>query len=114
MLRGLLNYYRPANQYSDLWPVVALLRKSCALSLADKHRLKTAAKAYKDMALNLGVKDHIKPDSSVELFYPESLKTTNNFHLSKRWMNLSITENDGIQGSYKSNVKPQRNANIRV
>ena len=105
VIRGLINYYRPANQYSDLWPVVALLRKSCALSLADKHRLKTAAKAYKRYGPKLKVKDHIKPDSSVELFYPESLKTTNNFHLSKRWMNLSIIENDGIQGSYKSNVK---------
>ena len=104
-IKALLNYYRPANQYTDLWSVVDLLRKSCALSLADKHKLKTAAKAYKRYGPKLKIKDPIRPDSSVELFYPESLKTTNNFHLSKRWMNLSVTENDGIQDSYKSNVK---------
>ena len=105
VIRGLINYYRPANQYSDLWPVVALLRKSCALSLSDKHKFKTAAKAFKKYGPKLRIKDHIKPDSSVELFYPESLKTTNNFHLSKRWMNLSVLENNGIQGSYRSNIK---------
>ena len=105
VIRGLINYYRPANQYSDLWSIVALLRKSCALSLADKHKLKTAAKAYKKYGSKLKIKDYIKPDSSVELFYPESLKTTNNFHLSKRWMNLSVLENTSIQGSYRSNIK---------
>lgn len=43
--RGIYNYYACCNQRSDLWPVMALYRKSCALTLADKHKLKTASKS---------------------------------------------------------------------
>lgn len=105
VIRGIVNYYRPANQYSDLWPIVALLRKSCALTLADKHKLKTAAKAYKKFGPNLKITDPLNPKDVTTLFYPDTLKTTNNFNLGKFWMNLSLVDNDPIQGSYKSNVK---------
>jgi hypothetical protein len=62
---------------------VALLRKSCALTLADKHKLKTAAKAYKKFGPNLKITDPLNPKDVTTLFYPDTLKTTNNFNLGK-------------------------------
>jgi hypothetical protein len=56
----LQDYYQPANQFSDMWPLFALLRKSRALTLADKHRLKTAAKAYKKFGPKLKITDRLK------------------------------------------------------
>lgn len=83
VIRGLLSYYQPANQYSDMWPIVGLLRKSCALTLADKHKLKTAAKAYKKFGKNLKVTDRLNPAKTTFLHYPDSLKTTGSFKLGK-------------------------------
>lgn len=105
VIRGLYNYYLPANQFSDLWPIVALLRKSCALTLADKHKLKTAAKAYKKFGPNLKISNRVKPGDTTSLFYPDTLKSTNNFKLGKTWANTSLLENDFIHGSYRSNPK---------
>jgi hypothetical protein len=67
--------------------------------------LKTAAKAYKKFGPNLKIKDRLKPDNTTTLFYPETLKTTNNFKLGKAWVNTSLLENDQVQGSYRSNLK---------
>ena len=102
MIRGLMQYYSPANRFSDLWQIVAIYRKSCALTLADKHKLKTAAAAYKRYGPYLKISDPIKEKETV-LFYPTSLKTTANFKLSNP--NISLADNilDPIQGSYKSN-----------
>lgn len=62
---------------------MALLRKSCALTLADKHKLSTAAKAYKKFGPNLKITDPRNPKEATTLFYPDTLKTTNNFNLGK-------------------------------
>lgn len=105
IIRGVMEYYRPANQYSDLWAVVAILRKSCALTLADKHKLKTAAKAYKKFGSKLKITNKVNSKMSTELYYPTELKSTNNFNLGKIWVNQSLLENDPIKGSYKSNPK---------
>jgi hypothetical protein len=104
IIRGLMNYYAPANSLSDLWPIVAFYRKSCALTLADKHKLKTAAKAFKRYGPKLKVTDPIKIKETV-LFYPNSLKTTGNFKLTKVNITLSADILDPIQGSYRSNPK---------
>lgn len=101
IIRGLMEYYSPANKFSDLWQVVALYRKSCALTLADKHKLKTAAKTFKKYGPNLKISDPIKNNETV-LFYPTTLKTTTNFKLGKNSISLSNSILDPIQGSYKS------------
>ena len=103
IIRGLMNYYSPANQYSDLWQIVALYRKSCALTLADKHKLKTAAKAFKRYGPNLKITTLGNKESV--LFYPTSLKTTADFKLGKPDISLADSILDPIQGSYKSNIK---------
>ena len=104
IIRELINYYSPANSLSDLWPIVAFYRKSCALTLADKHKLKTAAKAFKRYGPKLKITDPIKFNETV-LFYPTSLKTTGNFKLTKVNITLSTDLLDPIQGSYRSNPK---------
>jgi group II intron reverse transcriptase/maturase len=104
IIRGLMEYYSPANQRSDLWQIVALYRKSCALTLADKHKLKTAAKVYKRYGPNLKVSDPVKKKETV-LFYPITLKTTANFKLGKKQISLADNILDHIKGSYKSNIK---------
>jgi len=60
-----------------------MIRKSCALTLADKYKLKTAAKAYKKFGPNLKITNPLNPKDVVTLFYPDTLKTTNNFNLGK-------------------------------
>lgn len=83
LIHNFIEYYSPANRFSDLWQIVALYRKSCALTLADKHKLRTAASAFKKYGANLKVQDDTKNKFSA-LFYPTSLKTTNNFKLGKK------------------------------
>lgn len=107
IIRGLMGYYSPANKLSDLWQIVAFYRKSCALTLADKHKLKTAAKVYKRYGPNLKVSDPIKKKETV-LFYPTTLKTTGNFKLGKKFLTLSNFIMDPIQGSYKSTKKSEK------
>lgn len=111
IIRGLMEYYSPANQRSDLWQIVAFYRKSCALTLADKHKYKTAAKVYKIYGPRLKVTDPIKNKETV-LFYPTTLKTTGNFKLGSINVTLSDSLLDPIQGSYKSNVKTSKSCQM--
>lgn len=88
IIKGLVNYYSPANRLSDLWAIVAFYRKSCALTLADKHKFKTAAKVYKRYGPNLKVSDPASKKETI-LFYPTTLKTNTNFKLGKNNITLS-------------------------
>lgn len=104
IIRGLMEFYSPANSLSDLWQIVAFYRKSCALTLADKHKLKTAAAVYKKYGPNLKITDPVKKKETV-LFYPTTLKSSGNFKLGKSCVSLSVDIMDPIQGSYRSNKK---------
>lgn len=84
----LVEFYSPANQRSDLWQVVSFYKKACALTLADKHNLKTAAAVYKKYGLNLKISNSIQKKEIV-LFYPTTLKSTGNFKLTKSRITLS-------------------------
>lgn len=106
IIRGYMNYFCPANKFSDLWQIVAFYRKSCALTLADKHKLKTAAKAYKLFGPKLKISNPIKKKET-ELFYPTTLKTTGNFKLGKKIITLSDSVMDPIKGSYRQNTKSE-------
>ena len=99
-----MEYYSPANQRSDLWQIVAFYRKSCALTLADKHKLKTAAAVYKRYGPNLKVSEPLRKKETI-LFYPTTLKTTGNFKLGNSRATLSEVIMDPIKGSYRSNKK---------
>lgn len=88
IIRSLMKFYSPANKLSDLWQIVAFYRKSCALTLADKHKLKTAAAVFKKYGHQLKITDP-KKNKEVNLFYPVSLRTTGNFKLSNFDLSLS-------------------------
>lgn len=106
IIRGILKYYSCVNQRSDLWPVVSLYRKSCALTLADKLKMRTAAQVFKKFGPKLKIKDELQK-TVAELFYPDSLKTKIDFKKGKvdiNEQNLCI-DVDKLQGSYKSNLK---------
>jgi group II intron reverse transcriptase/maturase len=104
IIRGTLQYYSCVNQRSDLWPVVSMYRKSCALTLADKLKLRTAAKVFKKFGPSLSIKD-ITGKETTRLYYPDSLKTKIDF---KRGMTnideFSCIYANEILGSYRSNA----------
>jgi group II intron reverse transcriptase/maturase len=106
IIRGILKYYSCVNQRSDLWSVVSLYRKSCALTLADKLKMRTAAQVFKKFGPKLKIKDNLNKIIT-ELYYPESLKTKIDFKkgiLGINEQNLCI-DVGMIKGSYKSNLK---------
>ena len=106
MIRGILNYYSCINKRSDLWKVFAILRKSCALTLAHKHKLNSAAQVYAKFGPNLTIRKLGKEVAC--LFYPKSLKTKIDF---KTRGNIDLhpsileIEIDKIPGSTKTNLK---------
>jgi len=103
--RGIYNYYTCVNSRSDLWPVFSFYRKACALTLADKHKLKTAAKAFKTYGPKLIIKDNLGK-VTCQLFYPKSLKTNVVFKKRRIDRNLKSVDNVIIEvrGSYNINV----------
>jgi group II intron reverse transcriptase/maturase len=106
IIRGILKYYSCVNQRSDLWPVVSLYRKSCALTLADKLKMRTAAQVFKKFGPKLKIKDELQK-TTTELFYPDSLKTKIDFKKGKSDINVQnlCIDVDKLQGSYRSNFK---------
>jgi hypothetical protein len=108
IIRGILNYYSCINRRSDLWKVFAILRKSCALTLAHKHKLNTAARVYAKYGPNLTIRKLGKEVAS--LLYPKSLKTKIDFK-TRRDVNIHPSileiEIDKIPGSTKTNLKTQ-------
>lgn len=55
------------------------MRKSCALTLADKNRLKTAAKAFTKYGPNLSIKDNLGKEIASLSAWPKSLKSDGKF-----------------------------------
>jgi hypothetical protein len=107
IIRGILNYYSCVNKRSELWKVFAILRKSCALSLAHKHNLSSAARAYARYGPNLTIRDNMGKVRST-LFYPKSLKTKIDFKIRKDrvvYPSVLDIEIDLIPGSSKKNLK---------
>jgi group II intron reverse transcriptase/maturase len=106
IIRGIIEYYMCANQRSDLWPIVSLYRKSCALVLADKLKLKTAARVFKKFGPRLTIRNAIGR-METELTYPESLKTKVSFKTGKTHIQVPQSTGDveayPIIGSHKQN-----------
>lgn len=81
IIRGLLNYYSFINQKSDLWAILTLLRKSCALTLAFKLKLRSSARVFTKFGKSLTIINKFGV-SEVKLdAYPSALKTDIKFHL---------------------------------
>lgn len=89
VIRGIVNYYSFVNKRSSLWKVVSIYKKSCALTLARKHGLRSAKAALLKFGPNLRITEKGKEVAS--LYYPTSLKTTGKFHVT-RFSQVTILE----------------------
>jgi group II intron reverse transcriptase/maturase len=87
IIRGLFSYYSCVNQRSDLWSICAVLRKSCALTLARRHNLGSASRAYNRFGLNLRVRNEVGKMTMLD--YPTSLKTKINFKVGRKTVGIS-------------------------
>jgi group II intron reverse transcriptase/maturase len=107
IIRGLVNYYSCINRRSDLWKVLAILRKSCALTLAHKHKMSSAARVFAIYGSGLTIYKLGK--KVVSLFYPKSLKTKIDFKTRKgdllQYPSTLDLEIDAVKGSHKLNIK---------
>lgn len=103
IIRGLVNYYSCVNSRSDLWKILWIYKKSCALTLAKKYKLPRAAKVYQRFGPNLKVSDGIK--QKVVLFYPESLATKVDFRTGQRSVSLEMLADKPIEASYRNPEK---------
>lgn len=107
IIRGLENYYSCVNHRSDLWKIFAILRKSCALTLANKYQLNSAARAYCKFGPKLTITEEITRKKT-SLYYPSSLKTDISFRIGGSGIknpNIEKSIIDGIPGSSKTNFK---------
>lgn len=69
IIRGIVNYYSFVNSKSNLWGVLDILKKSCALTLARKHKLGSAQKAFHKYGPNLKINSNeFKDLFTVSLF----------------------------------------------
>jgi group II intron reverse transcriptase/maturase len=101
IIRGILEYYSFVNQRSDLWPVISLYRKSCALTLADKLNLRSAAQVFKKFGPFLSIKN-ITGKEVTKLYYPESLKTKVDFKRGQAKLSeFSDIYGNELYGSYR-------------
>lgn len=82
IINGILNYYFFVNRRSDLWKVCDVLRKSCALTLADKLKLKTAAQTFQKFGRNLSIKNNVGREIASLSAWPKTLKTTGKFKVN--------------------------------
>lgn len=103
IIKGVINYYSCCNQRSDLWRVIDIYRKSCALTLADKHKLKTASKVFSKYGKYLSVKKLGKQVIWLSA-WPESLKTNSKFLLGNADTQIGNLHDTikAVEGSYKS------------
>jgi group II intron reverse transcriptase/maturase len=79
IISGLLNYYSFVSYRSSLWKIIDAYRKSCALTLADKLKLKTAAQAFQKFGRNLSIKNNVGKELASLSSWPTTLKTTGKF-----------------------------------
>ena len=79
IIRGLVNYYSFASQKSDLWKVLHIIQKSCALTLASKFNLSGASSVFKKYGRNLAMYKDGK--LKADLYFPITLKTNHDFKI---------------------------------
>lgn len=111
IIRGFLNYFSCINKRSDLWKIFSVVRKSCALTLAHKHGISSAARIYSKYGPYLIVRDTLRNVKTI-LFYPKSLKTKIDFNTRKNRIQYPAVldiEIDQIPGSSKNNIKTKYN-----
>lgn len=77
-IRGLLNFYSFASNYSRLHQIFWLLKASCALSLAKKYKIRTLSKIFKKFGPLLEC-----TETGLKFYKPETLKVAHDFKVRK-------------------------------
>jgi RNA-directed DNA polymerase len=110
IIYGILNYYSFVNRRSGLWKICDVLRKSCALTLADKLKLKTAAQAFQKFGRNLSTKNSVGREIASLSAWPKTLKTTGKFKINNGDVVYSdlIREIDNTDGYFRTSNELQR------
>lgn len=93
VIRGILNYYTFADNRKSLGNIVHSLKWSCALTLALKYKLRTAAKAYKTFGPKLKC-----PSSKLEVHIPKTFARLE--HLLKFNSRVDTTPDQAIKLCY--------------
>lgn len=97
-VQGILNYYSFASNYPKLGLIVWLLRASCALTLANKYKLKTMRMAFKKFGFKLN-----DPHTGIEFYSPTSFKVSNDF---KNHCNAPISNlENSLNSDWASNLQ---------
>lgn len=93
-IRGILNFYSFAANYSSLRSIVWMFTLSCALTLALKHKLKTARKAFGKFGRYLE-----DPETGEQVYHEVNMKVKHDYKISS----LCVTELDKkLEGSLLS------------
>jgi hypothetical protein len=58
IIRGILMYYSCCNFRSQLWKIIDIYRKSCALTIAGKLSLGTSSKVFSIYGKNIAIKNN--------------------------------------------------------
>lgn len=77
-VNGILSFYSFASNYPKLSTIIWYLKASCALTLANKYKLRTMAKAFVKFGKNL-----TDPETGVSFNQPSNFKVINQFNTGK-------------------------------
>jgi Type II intron maturase len=91
IIRGLVNYYSFASQKSNLWRVLHIIKKSCALTLASKFNLNGASSVFKKYGKNVAMYKDGK--LKADLYFPTTLKTNHDFKIGHGSSLAGLNEN---------------------
>ena len=106
IIRGLMNYYTCVNRRSDLWSILSISRKACALTLVHKHGIHSASRIFNKYRQKLTIKNKIG-QIVTSLIYLKLLKTNIKLgtKVSLQYAAPAELEIDVVKGSCLKNVK---------
>lgn len=107
IIQGILTYYSCCNSRSQLWKIIDIYRKSCALTIAGKRNLGTASKVFSTYGKFITIKDNTGNIIASLKAWPTSLKTITKFHNKSNEINMPklLSVGSQIKGSYKNTLK---------
>lgn len=96
---GILNYYSFSYNLPKISTIIWYLRASCALTLANKYKLKTMKKTFKKFGKNL-----VDPDTGIKLNIPNNFKVKNEYKIKNNNISLDNLEKQ-LNSDWASNMQ---------
>jgi len=88
IITNFINYYSVTNRYPALWKLLALYKKSCALTLSEKKNMQTSATAFKTYGFKQRL-NQLSQTMTLKLNWPSTLRTCYSFKKVKKHINIS-------------------------